>query len=236
MPQIEETQQNVPTIGTQEQPPTPSRPSSYSFDAASLRQRNAPLREAVGSSTMSATASTASPSESDRDDEGNEFECNICLEMASNPIVTLCGHLFCWPCLHRWMQSRSPSANACPVCKAKVERSKLVPIYARGRQSKDPREEVIPERPTAQRPEAAPSQANRGWDNFFFPGGTIPTGNGITVGFGLFPSLFGLHYTFGVPAHLGSRDRQAQVAQQQAFLSRICMMVGILVMIAILLY
>jgi E3 ubiquitin-protein ligase RNF5 len=22
------------------------------------------------------------------------FECNICLEMASEPVVTLCGHLF----------------------------------------------------------------------------------------------------------------------------------------------
>ncbi|TPX61436.1 hypothetical protein SpCBS45565_g07252 [Spizellomyces sp. 'palustris'] len=231
MPQIEQTQHDVPTIGIQEQPPTPSRPSSYSFDAASLRQRNAPLREVVGSSTVSATASTASPSESDRDDEGNEFEYLYVQvwkwrRTPSSLSAATCsvGH------------SRSPSANACPVCKAKVEKTKLVPIYARGRQSKDPREEVIPERPTAQRPEAAPSQANRGWDNFFFPGGTIPTGNGVTVGFGLFPSLFGLHYTFGVPAHLGSRDRQAQVAQQQAFLSRICMMVGILVMIAILLY
>jgi hypothetical protein len=29
------------------------------------------------------------------------FECNICLEMAKEPIVTLCGHLFCWPCLFR---------------------------------------------------------------------------------------------------------------------------------------
>ena len=29
------------------------------------------------------------------------FECNICLELASSPVVTLCGHLYCWPCLYR---------------------------------------------------------------------------------------------------------------------------------------
>lgn len=29
------------------------------------------------------------------------FECNICLELARDPVVTLCGHLYCWPCLYR---------------------------------------------------------------------------------------------------------------------------------------
>jgi hypothetical protein len=33
--------------------------------------------------------------------EGGSFECNICLELAQDPVVTLCGHLFCWPCLYR---------------------------------------------------------------------------------------------------------------------------------------
>ena len=30
-------------------------------------------------------------------DQGSLFECNICLDTASQPVVTLCGHLFCWP-------------------------------------------------------------------------------------------------------------------------------------------
>jgi len=29
------------------------------------------------------------------------FECNICLETASEPVITLCGHLFCWPCIYQ---------------------------------------------------------------------------------------------------------------------------------------
>ncbi|KAL6553108.1 E3 ubiquitin-protein ligase rma3 [Orobanche gracilis] len=27
------------------------------------------------------------------------FECNICFELAQDPVITLCGHLYCWPCL-----------------------------------------------------------------------------------------------------------------------------------------
>jgi hypothetical protein len=34
-------------------------------------------------------------------DENIAYECNICLELAKEPVVTLCGHLYCWPCLYR---------------------------------------------------------------------------------------------------------------------------------------
>ena len=33
--------------------------------------------------------------------DNSAFECNICLELAQDPVVTLCGHLYCWPCLYR---------------------------------------------------------------------------------------------------------------------------------------
>ncbi|CAH8279553.1 unnamed protein product [Arabidopsis lyrata] len=29
--------------------------------------------------------------------ESGCFDCNICLETAHDPVVTLCGHLYCWP-------------------------------------------------------------------------------------------------------------------------------------------
>ncbi len=30
----------------------------------------------------------------------NPFECVICLETAKEPVVTKCGHLYCWPCIY----------------------------------------------------------------------------------------------------------------------------------------
>ena len=32
------------------------------------------------------------------------FECNICLDAVTQPVVTRCGHLYCWPCLFRWLE------------------------------------------------------------------------------------------------------------------------------------
>lgn len=56
-------------------------------------------------------------------------ECNICLDTASSPVVTFCGHLFCWPCLYRWLRS---GHSVCPVCKAGVSRETVIPLYGRG--------------------------------------------------------------------------------------------------------
>jgi hypothetical protein len=36
----------------------------------------------------------------DRTDANSDFECNICLSQASDPVITLCGHLY-WPCLYQ---------------------------------------------------------------------------------------------------------------------------------------
>lgn len=63
-------------------------------------------------------------------DEGpaaSVFECNICLDVAKEPVVTMCGHLYCWPCLYQWTE-RHPS---CPVCKDYVDGDRVVPIYCR---------------------------------------------------------------------------------------------------------
>ncbi|CAO2177515.1 unnamed protein product [Urochloa humidicola] len=55
------------------------------------------------------------------------FDCNICLDFAAEPVVTLCGHLYCWTCIYEWLRpgvestanDKSSSARRqCPVCKA----------------------------------------------------------------------------------------------------------------------
>lgn len=30
-----------------------------------------------------------------------QFDCNICFDAARDPVVTQCGHLYCWACLHQ---------------------------------------------------------------------------------------------------------------------------------------
>ena len=73
------------------------------------------------------------------------LQCNICLDTARDAVVSMCGHLFCWPCLHQvlnnltfvlflepstltqlyshcvkhstqWLETR-PNRQICPVCK-----------------------------------------------------------------------------------------------------------------------
>ncbi|KAF8391354.1 hypothetical protein HHK36_023658 [Tetracentron sinense] len=65
------------------------------------------------------------------------FDCNICLDFARDPVVTLCGHLYCWPCIYKWLYFQSVSTASdhqqqCPVCKADVSHTTLVPLYGRG--------------------------------------------------------------------------------------------------------
>lgn len=64
-----------------------------------------------------------SPQEPSTSTSGN-FECNICLEPATDAVVSRCGHLFCWPCLHQWIEVKKLHA-VCPVCKAAISRDSV---------------------------------------------------------------------------------------------------------------
>ncbi|KAE9592695.1 putative transcription factor C2H2 family [Lupinus albus] len=59
---------------------------------------------------------------------GNYFDCNICLDTARDPVVTCCGHLFCWPCFYQ-LSYAYPNAKECPVCKGEVTDNGIIPIY-----------------------------------------------------------------------------------------------------------
>ncbi|KAM0949445.1 putative transcription factor C2H2 family [Dioscorea sansibarensis] len=64
---------------------------------------------------------------------GGCFDCNICLDFAVDPVVTLCGHLYCWPCIYKWLQVQAATVQQqCPVCKAALSENTLVPLYGRG--------------------------------------------------------------------------------------------------------
>ncbi|XP_022766829.1 uncharacterized protein LOC111311586 isoform X2 [Durio zibethinus] len=85
--------------------------------------------------------------------DGSFFGCNICLDLAREPVVTCCGHLFCWSCLYRWLHVYS-DAKECPVCKGEVTVKTLTPIYGRGNITHEPEEDSdlkIPPRPAGRR-------------------------------------------------------------------------------------
>ncbi|KAL6570606.1 hypothetical protein OROGR_000156 [Orobanche gracilis] len=93
------------------------------------------------------------------DNRNGCFDCNICLDSSHDPVVTLCGHLYCWPCIYKWLQVQPSSFESeqrlkCPVCKSHISTSLLVPLYGRGTSesvSKKSNEldPTIPQRPPA---------------------------------------------------------------------------------------
>lgn len=64
------------------------------------------------------------------EDRLSGFDCNICLSTAETPIVTLCGHLFCWHCIHLWSGNKH-GGHRCPVCKAGLDLQRVIAICAR---------------------------------------------------------------------------------------------------------
>jgi hypothetical protein len=82
----------------------------------------------------------------------SRFSCNICFDAVVEPVVTRCGHLYCWPCLFRWLEpgmlpeerqslgmsyvynnnnSGVINRRECPVCKSECSLSSLVPVFVR---------------------------------------------------------------------------------------------------------
>lgn len=75
--------------------------------------------------------------------QSNGFECNICLEQVQDPVVTLCGHLYCWPCIYKWLEPPGISSQnmeqpqQCPVCKSEISYTSLIPLYGRGQATRN---------------------------------------------------------------------------------------------------
>ncbi|XP_043095423.1 E3 ubiquitin-protein ligase RNF185 [Puntigrus tetrazona] len=176
------------------------------------------------SSSSAATGQTAGESGGGGGAQDSTFECNICLDTSKDAVISLCGHLFCWPCLHQWLETR-PNRQVCPVCKAGISRDKVIPLYGRGSTGQqDPRERTPP-RPQGQRPEPE----NRGCA---FSGVVCVCDGGFQMSFGIGAFPFGIFATaFNIndgrppPAAPGT----PQHADEQ-FLSRLFLFVALLIM------
>ncbi|XP_074355964.1 E3 ubiquitin-protein ligase RMA1H1-like [Apium graveolens] len=100
------------------------------------------------------------------------FDCNICLDTARDPVVTLCGHLYCWPCIYKWLHAVRSSLDSdkqpdCRVCKARISETSLVPLYGRGDTHPDPDAKQphldlpLPRRPPGVRAEMMPQEQSQ---------------------------------------------------------------------------
>lgn len=186
--------------------------------AAALRQANANLPPHTD-------AASCAP------DQGSEesafFDCNICHDTASNAVVTLCGHLYCWGCIYRWMELRN-RVRLCPVCKAGIDTKSCIPIYGRGSGNQDPRTSSqtrptsspddassLPDRPAGQRP---PPQDQGFFSNLRAPRSIFYDFRGSNSGGG------------GVVEPLTPEQRH------EAFMSRFLLVLGSFVIMCLLLF
>ncbi|CAD6246771.1 unnamed protein product [Miscanthus lutarioriparius] len=108
-----------------------------------------------GSANLSQSSFEAARGQNPDGGDNSSFECNICLELARQPVVTSCGHLFCWPCLYQWLHAQSSSFE-CPVCKGEVLKGDITPIYGRGGEEEggSTANPDLPPRPQAHRRES----------------------------------------------------------------------------------
>ena len=64
------------------------------------------------------------------------FDCNICLSTAEDPVLTCCGHIFCWPCFYHLPCSYA-NAKECPACGGEVIETNIIPIYGNANANAD---------------------------------------------------------------------------------------------------
>ncbi|XP_053558005.1 E3 ubiquitin-protein ligase RNF185 [Bombina bombina] len=174
------------------------------------------------STENSSTGGTSGSSNGEGSNQDSTFECNICLDTAKDAVISLCGHLFCWPCLHQWLETR-PNRQVCPVCKAGISREKVIPLYGRGSTGQEDPREKTPPRPQGQRPEP---ENRGGFQGFGFGDGGFQMSFGIgAFPFGIFATAFNINDGRPPPAVPGTPP---YVDEQ--FLSRLFLFVALVIM------
>lgn len=84
------------------------------------------VRSPTSSPTLGPASSHGAPSVS--------LQCNICHDGCADPVLTLCGHLYCWPCIYSWMRRCHQDGvnSTCAVCHAPVTAMTCIPVYGAG--------------------------------------------------------------------------------------------------------
>ncbi|KAJ6625160.1 hypothetical protein B0H10DRAFT_2003939 [Mycena sp. CBHHK59/15] len=95
-------------VTTQTWQTTPST-SHHSYATGSVHQLNAnthPANLLVGGITLSGN----------RDCESHIYCCSICQQLKSHPVSTVCGHTFCYVCIHHALDT----SFKCPICSSMI--------------------------------------------------------------------------------------------------------------------
>ncbi|GLD99265.1 hypothetical protein PINS_up007983 [Pythium insidiosum] len=58
-------------------------------------------------------------------DESSPVTCPICLDSFRAPKITRCGHVFCWPCILRYLSMGDKYWRRCPMCFESVQKGQL---------------------------------------------------------------------------------------------------------------
>lgn len=79
------------------------------------------------------SCTSAGPSPPPESKASPDFSCAICFDTATEPVVTKCGHLYCWSCLDSWLRR---GELECPMCKGRISQDHpgdIIPLYGKGR-------------------------------------------------------------------------------------------------------
>ena len=138
-----------------------------SVTSGPILQTPSPVETEAGSEHHERLTTSASTVLEESSSIGENFECNICFQKANKAVVTCCGHLFCWPCLYRWLHVHLYHKE-CHVCKGSIAEYSITPIYGRENGLASARimqgtlgPERIPPGPAARRIESARQQKER---------------------------------------------------------------------------
>ncbi|XP_064620372.1 E3 ubiquitin-protein ligase RNF185-like [Lineus longissimus] len=173
-----------------------------------------------GTANAGSSSTTGNEEEPTAPPDGS-YECNICLDTAHDAVISMCGHLFCWPCLHQWLETR-PHRQVCPVCKAGISKDKVIPLYGRGSTGQQDPREKLPPRPAGQRSEPENTAG--------FPGFGFGNNGGFQVSFGIgaFPfGMFASTFNFNDGRPAPPQPGSPQHAEDQ-FLSRVFLWIAVL--------
>lgn len=54
------------------------------------------------------------------------IKCPICMDIPITPKMTRCGHIYCWPCILRYLDvNEEEDVAGCPICHSRIVKKEL---------------------------------------------------------------------------------------------------------------